>query len=139
MNVAFQITVTGTPPLTCQWHFNESTLGGATNRTLLLTNVQLSAAGEYLVAVSNASGSLTSPVAALSIDAAFTKITTGNVASRQLVLTLKGHVGTSFGVVFSHDGTFMATCGSDAKVRLWPSATLDEADALAQASRSPGK
>ncbi|MBI4327063.1 MAG: VCBS repeat-containing protein, partial [Chloroflexi bacterium] len=80
-NVTFQITATGTVSLTYQWLFNESELGGATNRSLILTNVQLPDAGGYTVVVTNITGSVTSRVAKLEVDATFTKITTGDIVT----------------------------------------------------------
>ncbi|MSU62283.1 MAG: hypothetical protein EXS31_07785 [Pedosphaera sp.] len=56
-----------------------------------------------------------------------------HVATRQLALNLKGHAGEVTGVVFSMDGNFMASCGADATVRLWPAVTLQEAAAATKA------
>jgi hypothetical protein len=39
---------------------------------------------------------------------------------------LKGHVGPVFGTVFPRGGSFMANCGADSTVQLWPAATLEE-------------
>jgi WD40 repeat protein len=57
------------------------------------------------------------------------------VATRQLALTLKGHPGFVSGIVFSRDGNLMASCGADSTVRLWPAATLEEADAATEAKK----
>ena len=54
---------------------------------------------------------------------------------RQVALTLKGHVGDVFGITFSKDGSFMISCGVDGTVRLWPAATLEEADAATKTKK----
>lgn len=67
-----------TQPLFYQWHFNGSPVAGATSSNLALTNVQLSAAGDYFAVVTNRGGALTSEVARLTVSSAlFTKVTTG--------------------------------------------------------------
>jgi WD40 repeat protein/serine/threonine protein kinase len=43
-----------------------------------------------------------------------------NIPTRQVALTLKGHVGPVSGFVFSRKGDVMASCGADGVVRLWP-------------------
>jgi len=65
--VSFSGTAAGPGPLSYQWQFNGVDLAGATNRTLVLTNVQLNQAGRYVVTVSNASGIARSAEATLSI------------------------------------------------------------------------
>lgn len=57
---SFGVTARGTEPLACQWLFNSNPLPGATNSTLLLTNVQTNNLGNYSVVVSNTYGSVTS-------------------------------------------------------------------------------
>jgi hypothetical protein len=57
--------------------------------------------------------------------------------TRQTALTVKGHVGTVNGIAFSRDGNFMASCGADATVRLWPAATLEETDASTYTKNPP--
>jgi uncharacterized repeat protein (TIGR01451 family) len=51
----FNVTATGTA-LTYQWLHGTNILSGATNRTLVLTNVALSTAGSYCVIVDGAAG-----------------------------------------------------------------------------------
>ena len=69
----FSVTASGTPPLNYQWRKDGANLvdggrvSGAGAATLLLTNVQTGDAGDYAVVVNNASGSVTSLVARLSV------------------------------------------------------------------------
>ncbi len=66
-SVTFSVGATGTAPLSCQWKFNGTNIGGATYTTLTLTNVQWSQAGNYTVLVTNAYGSILSSNAVLMI------------------------------------------------------------------------
>jgi sugar lactone lactonase YvrE len=61
------VTATGVPSPTYQWQFNGSTILGATNSTLGLSNMSLSGAGAYTVVVSNASGAVTSDPAVVTV------------------------------------------------------------------------
>ena len=63
----FNVTASGTPPLSYQWNFNGTNLSGATNTSLTLTNVQSSQAGNYAVLVTNVYGSILSSNAALTV------------------------------------------------------------------------
>ena len=63
----FSVTASGTPPLSYQWNFNGTNIGGATNTTLTLTNVQASQAGNYAVLVTNLFGSILSSNAVLTV------------------------------------------------------------------------
>ena len=66
--VTHQVSATSTaPPLAYQWRFNDTEIVLATNRTLILTNVQLTHAGGYSVVVTDASGSTNSRVAMLDV------------------------------------------------------------------------
>jgi uncharacterized repeat protein (TIGR01451 family) len=66
-NVSFNVGATGTGPLIFQWMFNSNSIAGATNATLVLTNIQLADAGNYSVVVTNAYGRVTSSMAALTV------------------------------------------------------------------------
>jgi hypothetical protein len=80
-NTSFGVSVSGNTPLFFQWRLNGADLPGATNRTLLLTNLAVSDSGKlYSVVVRNALGSATSREALLEVDATFTRITSGAVA-----------------------------------------------------------
>jgi Concanavalin A-like lectin/glucanases superfamily/Immunoglobulin I-set domain len=62
--------VSGTQPLAYQWRKNNADVAGATNDPLVLTNLQFSDAGAYLVVVTNSVGSVTSSVALLTVNPA---------------------------------------------------------------------
>ena len=53
-NATFSVAAAGTPDPAYQWRLNGTSIVGATDATLILTNVQLSATGAYSVVVSNA-------------------------------------------------------------------------------------
>ena len=64
-NVILSATASGSGVLNFQWQFNGTSILNATNSILTLTNVPLSASGDYRVAVTNEFGSATSSNAAL--------------------------------------------------------------------------
>jgi uncharacterized delta-60 repeat protein len=72
-NVTFTATIEGTPPLAYQWQFNGTNLVnstkifGATNTSLLLSNVTTTNMGSYALVVTNSSGSVTTRLASLKI------------------------------------------------------------------------
>ena len=63
----FSVVAAGAPPLVYQWLHNGAPVAGGTGPTLELASVQPSDAGAYSVRVSNASGSVTSDPALLSV------------------------------------------------------------------------
>ena len=63
----FSVTAQSTTTLGYQWMLDATNLPSDTNSTLTLTNVQLTQAGSYTVAVSNLYGAVTSAVAVLSV------------------------------------------------------------------------
>jgi len=65
---SFFVVVADSSGLTYQWRFNNTIIAGATNDTLLLTNVSTNNEGQYSVVLVNGSGSVTSALAALMID-----------------------------------------------------------------------
>jgi uncharacterized repeat protein (TIGR03803 family) len=75
---SFSVNAIGTPPLTCQWRkdgvnlvdgvqSSGATISGTTTTDLTIANVQISDAGNYTVVVTNTYGSVTSSVAALTV------------------------------------------------------------------------
>jgi polyhydroxybutyrate depolymerase len=63
----FSITATGTLPLSYQWTFGAppTNLDGATNNSLVITNVQTANQGPYQAVITNVQGAVTSLVATL--------------------------------------------------------------------------
>jgi hypothetical protein len=67
-NATFSVTHGGTAPFKYQWYFNtNSPLLNQTNISLTLTNIQLTNAGTYSVAITNAAGSTNSSFAQLTV------------------------------------------------------------------------
>ncbi|MGC9034604.1 MAG: lamin tail domain-containing protein [Verrucomicrobiia bacterium] len=65
--VVFTVEMDGLPPFQYQWQFNGANIPGATNATLVLTNIQPANAGTYRVQVINAAGSILSDAATLTV------------------------------------------------------------------------
>jgi len=63
--VTFPVLICGAPDIHYQWYFEQNPVPGATNDTLVLTNVQKALQGDYVVAVSNAFGTVRSLPASL--------------------------------------------------------------------------
>ncbi len=68
-NATFTIGATGPGPLGYQWRFAGTNLPGAGEVTFTRTNARLADAGNYSVVVTNTSGSVTSEVAVLTVNA----------------------------------------------------------------------
>jgi hypothetical protein len=66
-NAMFSVTATGLPVPAYQWIFNAVAIGGATNATFTVTNIQSGNAGNYSVVVTNIAGSTVSSNALLAI------------------------------------------------------------------------
>ena len=72
-NIAFNVTASGTMPLSFQWRFIGADLsdggqfGGTSTPALSVANVQPANAGSYSVVVTNVAGSVTSAVATLTV------------------------------------------------------------------------
>jgi uncharacterized protein YpmS len=67
-NVSFSVVANGSAPFSYHWNFDGAAVSGATNASLTLTNVQTTQAGSYKVVVTNMAGSVTSAVAALTVN-----------------------------------------------------------------------
>jgi uncharacterized delta-60 repeat protein len=66
----FKVMTIGTPAMNYQWRKDGTNISGASESSLILTNVQLADEGNYNVVVSNAFGSATSAVAVLTVNSA---------------------------------------------------------------------
>jgi len=69
-NASFSVQAGGANPIGYQWRKNGANLAGASQPTLLLTNVQSADAGAYVCVATNSVGGATSSVAALTVSAA---------------------------------------------------------------------
>lgn len=67
--VSLNIAATGTPPLAYQWQFNGADILDATNRTFVMSKVQLTNDGNYQVIIRDSSGISTSEVARVMVRA----------------------------------------------------------------------
>ena len=67
VNATFSVTASGPGPLTYQWKFNGVIIAGATNSTLVVSNISAADQGVYSVIVSNPSGGIESGGAVLTI------------------------------------------------------------------------
>ncbi|MCX8157120.1 MAG: immunoglobulin domain-containing protein [Verrucomicrobiae bacterium] len=100
--VTFSVTPQGTPPFWYQWRFDGGDIVGATNQTLVLTNVQGSQAGAYSVRVYNTAGSIISANAMLTVNLpakiwtqpADLRVTNGTTANLSVVAN--GHGALSY-------------------------------------------
>jgi len=70
-SATFSVSASGTTTVTYQWEYDGATIPAETNATLVITNLDFLNAGNYRVIVSNASGSLTSQVAALTVPSSY--------------------------------------------------------------------
>jgi uncharacterized repeat protein (TIGR01451 family) len=66
-SASFSVTANGAPSVSYQWIFNGTNISGATNTSLVLSNVQAIRAGTYAVLVTNLLGSLLSSNAVLTV------------------------------------------------------------------------
>ncbi len=66
-SVSTTVTAVGSMPMTYQWSKGGVVISGATNATLILTDVSLSTGGDYTVEVSNSEGKVVSHVVKISV------------------------------------------------------------------------
>jgi hypothetical protein len=97
-NVTFTVGVTGDAPLSYQWFFNNTNAVGLNTNALTLTNVQVTNTGNYTAVITNASGTVTSAPAALTVS--FPPVITNQPAN--------------LAVVVSNDATFTVGVTGDA-------------------------
>ena len=131
-DVLFAAEISGAPAPALQWFFNNTALPGATNATLLLTNVTMSAAGAYRVVADNFAGSAISPVATLTVipqvplpvalDTPAQEWTTGGDAlwTGQPLTTHDGVDAAESGFLFDDEQSWLqTTVTGPGQVRFW--------------------
>ena len=84
-SVALSALATGSLPLTYQWQKNDTNVVGATNATLILTNLQPADSGTYTVIVTNGAGNVTSDAAILNVSDATKPVITQQPRSRTVL------------------------------------------------------
>ena len=89
MTAGFGVEVSGTPPFTYYWRFNESFSVGGNSNQLTVVNAQAGNAGSYTVIVSNSFGVITSAVATLTVNApiGFAEGVTGGAAGAAVTVS----------------------------------------------------
>ena len=98
--VTFNATVSGAGSLVYQWYFQTNALSDGTNAAYTVTNAQLGNAGNYVLRVSNASGSVTSRPAALTVLAPSIHFTGWIFCTPLFLLMLAGY-GLGAGIIVS--------------------------------------
>jgi hypothetical protein len=93
-SVTFSVTATSSAvPLSYQWSMDDSPVPGATNATLILSNLQATNAGTYSVLVSDSAGNtVTSQTATLTVNPA------GVAIALYAGVTIDGVVGQTYGI-----------------------------------------
>ncbi len=100
----FNVSAGGLAPLQYQWLKNTGALLGETNSSLVITDCQLSDAGDYAVRVSNSAGSVTSGTARLEIRGLLARFESWRMLSpTQLSLSISGPAGAECVVETSTD------------------------------------
>jgi hypothetical protein len=99
-SVSLSSSATGALPLTYQWRKNGIALSNATNSFLLLSNLQASDAGAYVLQATNSFGSGSSDSAQLNVKVANVAISQIGIAGTQNVaaLNISGITGRLYGV-----------------------------------------
>jgi hypothetical protein len=87
-SASFNVVASGSAPLSYQWYFNGSKLGGTTNgSTYTLTNINPGQAGNYAVVVLGAGGAVTSAVATVTVTNPVMTLSVGSGAGAGMTLT----------------------------------------------------
>ena len=134
---AFAVQATGTEPLSYQWRLNDTVLSGATDRELVLTNVQAGQAGNYSVMVTNVAGWVLSSNALLTVVTSM-PAPAGLVgwwaAESNALDSVGGNDGFPYGTVEYAEGkvgmAFALGGGTNHSVRIADAAALNPTNAL---------
>ena len=111
-DVTIRVDARGSLPLFYQWKFNGVETPGATNSTLILTNLQYDQAGYYNVEVSNAFGSTNSAKFFLNVVQVL-------VAGTPFANNINTPLGLSNVIAVAAGGSHVMALRSDGTVRTW--------------------
>ena len=128
-NVAFALTLTGTPPFTYQWLFNITNLLYGWNAIYTIPRAETNNAGNYSVVVSNPAGSVTSSIAALTV--VFSPTSQTKYASSTATFTVTAIGPESLNYQWQKNGTNLVNGGniSGATNSTLTIASISDADA----------
>ena len=109
-SVTFTSAVAGVNPLFYHWQENGSAISAATNSSLIMTNLQMTNTGNYVVLVTNVEGSVTSNPALLVMKVADVSVALVPLGGTQntAALTVGGVSNKTYGVQFSSNLTSWA-------------------------------
>ena len=93
--VTLSVTATSSAALSYQWRKDGFPIGGATSPTLTLANVQMADGGGYYVVVSQATGSVTSATAILTVGLPPSVVLQPTNQGAAVTLTVNPNVGTT--------------------------------------------
>ena len=96
-SATFSVAASGWSPLNYQWQKDNVSIAGATAASLILTNLEMNAAGNYSVVITNVYGSVTSSNAYLEMNPA------GVSLALYSGITIDGVVGLTYGIQYSTD------------------------------------
>jgi hypothetical protein len=105
------VTASGSSPLTYQWVKGAGTILGATATSLTLSNLQTSDSGDYLVIVSNTSGSVTSSVASVLVNLG-SGVVNGLSSAFSIASNPNGYWSYGFRATLGGDLSLMTTKGA---------------------------
>ncbi|EEF57792.1 Immunoglobulin I-set domain protein [Pedosphaera parvula Ellin514] len=112
-HVAFQVSASGTGPLSYQWYQSNLPISGQTGSSLVLTNIQTTNSGEYEVTVGDSSGtyvinSVTLSVSAMAIPLYFSNLVVLRVGDG--VQELSGSTGNTIYLdQYTTNGTYVSS------------------------------
>jgi hypothetical protein len=121
-NVVLSVTASGNGPFSYQWSFNGTNISGATNSTLILTDLHPYQSGNYMVTITTPYGSITSAGAAVTVIAqtiliydysGMDKCTSAGHTS------LNAYAGRLFFIPDTTNGTFVGWTTERGKKQYW--------------------
>jgi hypothetical protein len=121
-SVVLSVAALGAAPLSYQWKFNGTTISGATNAMLTLTNLHPNQAGNYNVRVANSFGAVTSSNAMVTVVAqdilvykysGVTKVTTAGLESSHV------YSGQMFFTPATTNGIFVGWAMINGEKQFW--------------------